>query len=166
MVRYCTLEEEAASERAKRGVMRQALAAEDTSVNASLYILLRAVDRFEATCGRFPGTLDGCAMPHTAMRPSTGRLQHNSETAGQQSIPPWRKYYSSGLRCSSRADSSSVLRQSCSQGTLAVSQFHQAHGEIGMPLPQAVHSCHGLRNAQAAGGGHGSAEAAHGQRRS
>ncbi len=43
-----------APERAKRGVIRQALAAEDQSVNASLYILLRAVDRFQATCGRFP----------------------------------------------------------------------------------------------------------------
>ena len=74
VVRYCTLEEEAAPERAKRGVMRQALAAEDTSVNASLYLLLRAVDRFEATCGRFPGTLDGCATPHCARRPSTGLL--------------------------------------------------------------------------------------------
>lgn len=61
MVRYCTLEEEVQPERAKRGVMRQALAAEDTAVNASLYILLRAVDRFQATCGRFPGTAEGCA---------------------------------------------------------------------------------------------------------
>ena len=74
VVRYCTLEEEAAPERAKRGVMRQALAAEDTSVNASLYLLLRAVDRFEAACGRFPGTLDGCATAHCARRPSTGLL--------------------------------------------------------------------------------------------
>lgn len=48
-----------APERAKRGVIRQALAAEDQSVNASLYILLRAVDRFQATCGRFPGALPG-----------------------------------------------------------------------------------------------------------
>ena len=61
VVRYCTLEEEVAPERAKRGVIRQALAAEDQSVNASLYILLRAVDRFQATCGRFPGALTGYA---------------------------------------------------------------------------------------------------------
>ncbi|CAK0763153.1 hypothetical protein CVIRNUC_003029 [Coccomyxa viridis] len=67
VVRYCTLEEEAAPERAKRGVMRQALAAEDASVNASLYLLLRAVDRFEATCGRFPGTLDGQLEEDTAV---------------------------------------------------------------------------------------------------
>ena len=84
VVRYCTLEEEAAAERAKRGVMRQALAAEDTSVNASLYILLRAVDRFEATCGRFPGTLDGCAAPHTATWPSAELLLHTSVTPSQQ----------------------------------------------------------------------------------
>ena len=62
VVRYCTLEEEVAPERAKRGVIRQALAAEDQAVNASLYILLRAVDRFQATCGRFPGTLSGYAV--------------------------------------------------------------------------------------------------------
>ena len=85
MVRYCTLEEEAEAERAKRGVMRHALAAEDTSVNASLYILLRAVDRFEATCGRFPGTLEGCGAPHSVTCPSPGLLLHTSETAGQQS---------------------------------------------------------------------------------
>ena len=85
VVRYRTLEEEAEAERAKRGVMRQALAGEDTSVNASLYILLRAVDRFEATCGRFPGTLDGCATPYTATWPSTELPLHTSETAGQHS---------------------------------------------------------------------------------
>ena len=61
VVRYCTLAEEVAPERAKRGVIRQALAAEDQAVNASLYILLRAVDRFQATCGRFPGALSGYA---------------------------------------------------------------------------------------------------------
>jgi hypothetical protein len=40
-------------------VLRQAMAAEDTAVNASLLILLRAVDRFWASCGRFPGTHEG-----------------------------------------------------------------------------------------------------------
>lgn len=59
------LGEEVEPERAKRGALRQALTAEDTAVNASLLILLRAVDRFQAACGRFPGTHEGYTpRPH------------------------------------------------------------------------------------------------------
>lgn len=43
--------------------LRAALAAEDTSDNAVLYLLLRAADRFHATYQRYPGAYDrrvGC----------------------------------------------------------------------------------------------------------
>jgi len=65
-----------APERAKRGVIQQALAAEDQSVNASLYILLRAVDRFQATCGRFPGALPGYVLLPASPQHSVCRSKH------------------------------------------------------------------------------------------
>ena len=40
--------------------LRAALSGEDTGANAGLLLLLRAVDRFHAAHGRFPGTYDGC----------------------------------------------------------------------------------------------------------
>ena len=43
--------------------LRAALSGEDTGANAGLLLLLRAVDRFHASHGRFPGTYDGCASP-------------------------------------------------------------------------------------------------------
>ena len=168
MVRYCTLEEEAAAERAKRGVMRQALAAEDTSVNASLYILLRAVDRFEATCGRFPGTLDGCAVPHTVTCPSTGLLSYTSETAGQQSkgsrghpylaeVLPFRLMLLKPCELILCAD---PVMQSRGPGN---AMLPSGLKEISMPPPLALRLLYRLQNMQAAGGGHSSAQAAHGQ---
>ncbi|KAK9831545.1 hypothetical protein WJX81_007869 [Elliptochloris bilobata] len=44
---------------AQGDVLRGALASEDTGANAGLLLLLRAVDRFHAAHGRFPGTYDG-----------------------------------------------------------------------------------------------------------
>ena len=58
-MRYRTLEEELQAETVRSSALRQALAAEDTTANASLYLLLRAVDRFQGTYHRFPGTFDG-----------------------------------------------------------------------------------------------------------
>lgn len=49
-------------ETVRSDALRQALGAEDTVANASLYLLLRAVDRFHSTYHRFPGTFDGCAL--------------------------------------------------------------------------------------------------------
>ncbi len=66
VVRYRTLEEELRAETVRSGALRQALAAEDTVANASLYLLLRAVDRFQGTYHRFPGTFDGCAIPNAS----------------------------------------------------------------------------------------------------
>lgn len=62
MVRYRTLKEELQLDIVRSDALRQALAAEDTQANASLYLLLRAVDRFHSTYNRFPGTFDGCAL--------------------------------------------------------------------------------------------------------
>ncbi len=56
MVRYRTIKEEVHPDTVRSDALRQALAAEDTLVNASLYLLLRAVDRFYAIFNRFPGT--------------------------------------------------------------------------------------------------------------
>lgn len=58
VVRYRTLKEEVHADTARSNALRQALAAEDTLVNASLYMLLRAVDRFSETFHRFPGTFE------------------------------------------------------------------------------------------------------------
>ncbi|CAL8467774.1 g7312 [Coccomyxa elongata] len=59
VVRYRTLKEELQLDTVRSDALRQALAAEDTQANASLYLLLRAVDRFHSTYNRFPGTFDG-----------------------------------------------------------------------------------------------------------
>ncbi len=61
VVRYKTLAEETSSP--SREMLQKGLAAEDTAANASVYVLLRAVDRFYATNRRYPGTLDRFA-PH------------------------------------------------------------------------------------------------------
>ncbi|KAA6425651.1 MAG: NEDD8-activating enzyme E1 regulatory subunit-like [Trebouxia sp. A1-2] len=58
VVRYRTLEEEFTGTSCKSDALRQALAAEDTVTNASLYILLRAADRFYSKHHRYPGLYD------------------------------------------------------------------------------------------------------------
>ena len=57
-MRCRSLEEESSPSSCHGGALRQALAAEDTAANASLYVLLRAVDRFHQTYQRYPGTFD------------------------------------------------------------------------------------------------------------
>jgi hypothetical protein len=54
-VRYRPLSEEVAPDSSRLHVLREALAAEDSSANAGLYVLLRAADRFHRTSKRFPG---------------------------------------------------------------------------------------------------------------
>ncbi len=58
VVRYRTLEEELTGASCKSDALRQALTAEDSVTNASLYILLRAVDQFYSKHHRYPGLYD------------------------------------------------------------------------------------------------------------
>lgn len=58
VVRYRSLKEQFAGSSCKSDALRQALAAEDSMTNASLYILLRAADRFSSTHHRYPGCFD------------------------------------------------------------------------------------------------------------
>ena len=63
LVRFRALSEEFGGD-CKHQVLRQALSGEDTATNATLYILMRAVDRFYETHKHFPGTFDRCkALP-------------------------------------------------------------------------------------------------------
>ena len=64
VVRFRSLGEELGSS-CKHQVLRQALSAEDTATNATLYILMRAVDRFYDSHKRFPGTFDRCVAAST-----------------------------------------------------------------------------------------------------
>lgn len=57
MVRYRSLQQEFQENSSKEG-LRQALTAEDTASNASLYVLLRAADQFHRKHRRFPGLHD------------------------------------------------------------------------------------------------------------
>ena len=57
VVRYRSLQQEFEGSSSK-GTLRQALTAEDTATNASLYILLRAADHFNSNHHRFPGLYD------------------------------------------------------------------------------------------------------------
>ncbi|GBF88159.1 NEDD8-activating enzyme E1 regulatory subunit [Raphidocelis subcapitata] len=59
VVRYRTLAEEVAPESARGEALAEALGEEGTAANASLYVLLRAADRFHSTHGSFPGVLEG-----------------------------------------------------------------------------------------------------------
>ena len=58
VVRYRSLEEEFTGSSCRSDALRQALTAEDTATNASLYILLRAVDQFYRKHRRCPGLYD------------------------------------------------------------------------------------------------------------
>lgn len=58
VVRYRSLEEELTGSSCRSDALRQALSAEDTATNASLYILLRAVDQFYRKHRRCPGLYD------------------------------------------------------------------------------------------------------------
>ncbi|KAL3148869.1 hypothetical protein ABBQ32_001742 [Trebouxia sp. C0010 RCD-2024] len=55
VVRYRSLEEEFTGSSCRSDSLRQALTAEDSAANASLYILLRAVDQFFSKHRRWPG---------------------------------------------------------------------------------------------------------------
>lgn len=75
VLQWRTLEEEAAWERGCRSQLSRELACEDTQSCAVLYILMRAVDAFEAKFGRLPGTpldptagLESCDVTEDAMR--------------------------------------------------------------------------------------------------
>lgn len=59
VVRYRTLAEEVSPESARGSLLAEALAEEGAAANASLYVVLRAADRFLATHGRYPGVLEG-----------------------------------------------------------------------------------------------------------
>jgi hypothetical protein len=58
VIRFRSLREEVHADTVRSDALRQALSAEDTLVNASLYLLLRAVDRFYGMYHRFPGTFE------------------------------------------------------------------------------------------------------------
>ena len=125
----------------------------------------------EATCGRFPGTLDGCAAPHTATWPSAELLLHTSVTPSQQDRCDSVHFFYMAEVLLLRL----MLLWTCAR-TLCAAPGMRPRGpvditvlsgldKISMPPPLMVHLPHRPQDAQAAGGGHGSAEAAHGQRR-
>mmetsp|Transcript_8982 Transcript_8982/g.19249 ORF Transcript_8982/g.19249 Transcript_8982/m.19249 type:complete len:537 (+) Transcript_8982:66-1676(+) len=58
VVRYRTLSEEYGGDSGRGSLLQQALSGESSAPDASFYVLLRAADRFYATHGRFPGSLD------------------------------------------------------------------------------------------------------------
>ena len=58
VVRYRSLQEECTGSSCRSDALRQALTAEDSTTNASLYILLRAADRFHSKHHRYPGSFD------------------------------------------------------------------------------------------------------------
>lgn len=58
VVRYRSLQEQTSGSSCRSDALRQAMTAEDTMTNASLYILLRAVDRFSSKHHRYPGSFD------------------------------------------------------------------------------------------------------------
>ena len=62
VVRYRSLEEEFTGSSCRSDALRQALSAEDTTTNASLYILLRGVDQFYRKHRRCPGLYDQYAL--------------------------------------------------------------------------------------------------------
>lgn len=51
-----------ATDRKSAEVLRSSFEKEDVRVNAALFILLRACDRFHALNNRYPGTFDRCSM--------------------------------------------------------------------------------------------------------
>ena len=57
-MRYPALADEVAAGGKRSDALRTLLDREDTRHNAALYLLLRAVDRFNATYNRFPGSFD------------------------------------------------------------------------------------------------------------
>jgi hypothetical protein len=59
VIRYRSLAEEVKGEGARGEALAGWLTEEGTAANASLYVLLRACDRFFVTHGRFPGVLEG-----------------------------------------------------------------------------------------------------------
>ena len=58
VLRYRSLHEELTGSSCRSDALRQALTAEDSMTNASLYVLLRAADRFSSKHHRFPGSFD------------------------------------------------------------------------------------------------------------
>jgi hypothetical protein len=58
VVRCRSLAEETSPGSCRGEALRAALAAEDSAAAASLYVLLRAADRFHATYQRYPGCFD------------------------------------------------------------------------------------------------------------
>lgn len=58
VVRCAPLSAQGCPTTSKADALRAAMAAEDTATNATLYVLLRAVDRFHGVNQRYPGTYD------------------------------------------------------------------------------------------------------------
>lgn len=58
VLRTRSVGEETGAGSCRGGALRQALAAEDSASNATLYLLLRAADRFRETYRRYPGVYD------------------------------------------------------------------------------------------------------------
>ncbi len=56
------LAEEVGPETCRGDALRAALSGEDTAAAATLYVLLRAVDRFHSTYNRVPGSYDGWVL--------------------------------------------------------------------------------------------------------
>eukprot|EP00898_Chlorokybus_atmophyticus_P005919 jgi/Chlat1/6328/Chrsp44S05896 len=66
VLRYRTLEEEYHSNTCRSAELQNMLQAENTASNASIYVLLRAVDRFQEQNNRFPGIFDAYVNKHYA----------------------------------------------------------------------------------------------------
>ncbi len=64
--RYRSLSQETSAEGCRSSALQQALAEEHTAANASLYVLLRAADRFHAAHGRYPGSFDSAVEDDVA----------------------------------------------------------------------------------------------------
>ena len=87
VVRWASLREEAAGERGHGAALRAALAGEDTAVNAALYLLLRAADRFHAAHNRFPGTFAGCARRPCDAHPGAAHFCDERSSVKVQGVP-------------------------------------------------------------------------------
>jgi hypothetical protein len=65
--RYRSLSQETSAEGCRSSALQQALAEEHTAANASLYVLLRATDRFHIAHGRYPGSFDSAVEDDVAV---------------------------------------------------------------------------------------------------
>lgn len=105
VVRYRSLEEEFTGSSCRSDALRQALTAEDTATNASLYILLRAVDQFHRKHRRCPGLYDQYALLNN-MHASKHHCKLQPVKAMCNALPPGTVLHVALLKgcCSHRLD--------------------------------------------------------------